>query len=179
MRLSDNSSRLSERRSRLSASAHIDQSSSQESSPNCLSNPTNRLSLGRNSTGRRSVDRNSAGSHRRCSSTRNSDERDSDSFIPASSCMPVPEGVNLLSELEQRLAIGLSCRSIDRVALVERSEFSSHRLKHGTWGDCVLPVRDQVRMCATEASANPAPSCSKDRFSGLGVGLQSKGEVPA
>ncbi len=107
MRLSDNSSRLSERRSRLSASAHIDQSSSQESSPNCLSNPTNRLSLGRNSTGRRSVDRNSAGSHRRCSSTRNSDERDSDSFIPASSCMPVPEGVNLLSELELRLSATL------------------------------------------------------------------------
>ena len=109
--LSDTSSRLSERRSRPSASAHIDQSCNQSSSPNRLSALRfglelcpNRLELCPNRLS--ALSRNSAGSHRRRSSTRNSEDG-SDGVDPACSFIPLPEGVNLLSELEQRLSATL------------------------------------------------------------------------
>jgi hypothetical protein len=70
----------------LSASTRFDQNSSPSSSPN-------RLSVGRNSTRRRSLDRNS--------------DDGADGIDPASSFMPLPEGVNLLSELELRLSATL------------------------------------------------------------------------
>ena len=95
MRLSDTSSRLSERRSRLSSSAH-DQSYSRSSSRKLLSvarNSTTRLSIGYNSTSRR------------CSSTSNSNA--GSGTIDPGSFLPVTEGVNLLSELELRLSATL------------------------------------------------------------------------
>ena len=96
MRLSDTSSRLSERRSRLSSSAH-EQSYSRSSSRKLLSvgrNSTTRLSIGQNSTSRR------------CSLTRNSNVG-SDSIDPGSFIIPVTERVNLVSELELRLSATL------------------------------------------------------------------------